>query len=190
MALLLMVLFGLSGCGTAPKPTSNPPPPDSGSKLRVGDFVYISFTDLPGGVTTQFRDQKVRVSDDGMITLPYNVRVQAAGKPIQDVEAEARAKYVPDYFQQLTVIIKPEERFYFVGGEVKAPGLRPYYGNMTVLRAIDTTGGFTDFARRTNIEVRRENGTVDHVNWNKARKNPKLDLPIYPNDHIIVPKGI
>jgi protein involved in polysaccharide export with SLBB domain len=61
---------------------------------------------------------------------------------------------------------------------------------MTVLRAIDTAQGFTDFARKTSIEVRRVDGRTEFVNWKKARANPKLDLPIYPNDHIIVPKGI
>jgi polysaccharide export outer membrane protein len=155
----------------------------------VGDFLYVSFTDLPGIAAGQFRDQKIRVPDSGMITLPYNVRVQAAGRTIPQLESEARAKYVPDYFQQFTIIIKPEERFYYVGGEVKIPGLRPYYGNMSVLRAIDTAGGFTDFAKRSHIQVRRENGTTELVNWKKARKDAKLDLPIYPNDHIIVQKG-
>jgi polysaccharide export outer membrane protein len=163
---------------------------ETGSTLRVGDFITVSFTDVPAIVAAQFRDQKVRIPDDGMITLPYNVRVHAAGRKIPDLEASIRTNYVPGYFQNLTAIIRPDERFYFVGGEVRNPGPRPYYGSMTVLRAIDTAQGFTDFARRTNIEVRRENGTTEFVNWKKARKNPKLDLPVFPNDHIIVPKGI
>jgi len=190
MALLLMAFVGLAGCGTTPKSGVIPPlDTNSGSMARVGDFLYVSFTDLPAIAGGQFRDQKIRISDDGMITLPYNVRVQAAGRPFSEVEADARARYVPAYFQQFTIIIKPEERFYYVGGEVRIPGLRPYFGNMTVLRAIDTAGGFTDFAKRSHIEVRRENGKTELVNWKKARKDSKLDLPIFPNDHIIVTKG-
>jgi len=160
------------------------------SMLGVGDFITVSFTDVPAIVAAQFRDQKVRIPDDGMITLPYNVRVQAAGRKIPELEAAIRTNYVPGYFQNFTAIVKPEERFYYVGGEVRNPGPRPYIGNMTVLRAIDTAQGFTDFARKTSIEVRREDGRTELVNWKKARKNPKLDLPVYPNDHIIVPKGI
>jgi protein involved in polysaccharide export with SLBB domain len=163
---------------------------ESGSTLRIGDFITVSFTDVPQIVAAQFRDQKVRIPDDGMITLPYNVRVQAAGRRISDLEASIRTNYVPGYFQNLTAIVKPEERYYYVGGEVRVPGPRPYIGNMTVLRAIDTAQGFTDFARRTHIEVRHESGKTDYVDWKKARKDPRLDLPVFPNDHIIVPKGI
>ena len=61
---------------------------------------------------------------------------------------------------------------------------------MTVLRAIDTVGGFTDFAKRSRIELRRANGEVHMINWDKARKNPKLDLKVYPNDQIFVHRRI
>jgi protein involved in polysaccharide export with SLBB domain len=61
-------------------------------------------------------------------------------------------------------------------------------GEMTVLRAIDTVGGFTDFAKKTRIELRRANGEVHVINWDKARKDPKLDLKVYPNDQIMVPR--
>jgi len=164
--------------------------PDTGSTLRVGDYISISFTDVPPIASQQFKDQKIRIPDDGMITLPYNVKVQAKGKTIPELEADIRVKYVPGLFQNFTAIVTPQERVYYVGGQVRAPGRQPYIGEVTVLRAIETAGGFTDFARRSNIEVRRQNGTVQRVNWNKINQNPKLDLQIFPNDYIIVHKGI
>ena len=163
---------------------------DSGSTLRVGDYISVSFTDVPGVVANQFKDQKIRIPDDGMITLPYNVRVMAKDKRVPELEADIRTNYVPSLLVNLTAIVTPQERVYYVGGQVRAPGRQPYIGEVTVLRAIETAGGFTDFARRSNIEVRRQNGTVQRVNWNKVTRNPKLDLKIYPNDYIIVHKGI
>jgi polysaccharide export outer membrane protein len=77
-----------------------------------------------------------------------------------------------------------------VGGEVKNSGRFPYLGEITVLRAIDSAGGFTDFARRNAIELRRASGESHTVDWKRAKKNPKLDLPIYPNDQIIVPQRL
>jgi protein involved in polysaccharide export with SLBB domain len=62
-------------------------------------------------------------------------------------------------------------------------------GEITVLRAIDTAGGFTDFANRKNIELRRATtGEKVRVNWHKAIKDPKLDPQVYPNDQIVVHK--
>jgi polysaccharide biosynthesis/export protein VpsN len=204
--LLLFMLGVISGCSSAPPRggsalpgssaaagtnTNSPVLGDTGSTLRIGDFITIAFTDIPVGpaTTTMTREQRIRIPDDGMITLPYNVRVQAAGRSTSQLESEIRVKYVPDLFQSLTAIVTPEARFYYVGGEVKLPGKQAYVGNVTVLRAIETAGGFTDFARRSNIEVRRSNGKVEHVNWKKARKKSSLDVDIFPNDHVIVPRG-
>jgi protein involved in polysaccharide export with SLBB domain len=62
---------------------------------------------------------------------------------------------------------------------------------MTVLKAIQTAGGFTEFAKRTKVQVTRANGHKEKpVNYDKAVKNPKLDLPIYPGDQIFVDKRI
>jgi protein involved in polysaccharide export with SLBB domain len=58
--------------------------------------------------------------------------------------------------------------------------------NLTVLRAIDTAGGFTDFAKRRQIELRRENGDRIYIDEKKAREDSVLDLPVLANDHIIV----
>jgi polysaccharide export outer membrane protein len=163
---------------------------DTGSTLRVGDFITVAFSDIPPATAMMTREQRVRIPDDGMITLPYNVRVQAAGRSTSQLESDIRAKYVPDLFQSLTAIVTPDARFFYVGGEVKGPGKQPYIGTVTVLRAIETAGGFTDFARRSKIEIRREDGAVEYVNWKKARKRPKLDVQIFPNDHVIVPRGL
>lgn len=180
----------------APVPYSNvnvnpnamtPQTPSSGI-LRAGDLVRVTFSDIP----QPMQPVEIRLPADGRITLPYNVTVIAVNKSVSQLQEEIRNAYVPKWFVRLTVNIITEERFYFVGGEVKSPQRQPYFGeNMTVLRAIDSVGGFTDFANRRKIELRRAaDGKVYKIDWNKAVRNPSLDLPVYPNDHITVPRRV
>ena len=158
------------------------------SVLRVGDPLTISFTDLP--FVNSMHDQKVRIPEGGTITLPYNVRVVAAGKTAPQLEKDIRDAYVPKLYVNLTAIVNTEERFFYVDGEVKQPGRQIFSGELTVLRAIGTAGGFTDFANRRKIQLRRQNGQVFYINWNKALEHPEVDLPVYPNDHIVVNRSI
>ena len=114
------------------------------------------------------------------------MNVYAIGKTVSQLQDEIRNMYVPKLFVLLTVNIKTEDRVYYVGGEVRQPARQPYIGDITVLRAIDSVGGFTDFANRKKIELRRANGDVHIIRWDKARTNSKLDLKVYPNDQITV----
>ena len=154
--------------------------------LRVSDLVTIDWFDTPSPIA-QYRE---RIRDDGKLILPHNVIVQAAGRTTAQLQDEIRSAYVPKLFNYLTVTVKTEDRVFFVGGEVRVPNRQLFQDGITVLRAIDTAGGFTDFANRGNIELRRGNGQIVKVNWKKAMRNPKLDPVVYPNDQIIVHKRI
>lgn len=156
------------------------------SRLASGDLIKVAFSDIPSPPPSM----EVRIPEDGRVTLPYNMNVYAIGKTVSQLQDEIRSMYVPKMYVRLTVNIRTEERFYFVGGEVRSPNRQQYLGDMTVLRAIDTVGGFTDFAKRSRIELRRANGEVHIINWDKARRNPKLDLKVYPNDQIFVHRGV
>ena len=209
-SLLLGTLLVVSGCKNTDHnaalaerfgSASNPPSPAASaastnghssalptefSRLRVGDLVMINFSDVerpPGKV-------EVNIPDSGVITLPYNVKIKADGKTTTELENEIRSKYVPALYIALTVTVRTDMRVYYVDGEVKnMRGALPYVGEVTVLRAIANAGGFSDFANKKNIELRRLNGQRFVINYYKALKDPTLDLPVYPNDHIIVNKG-
>ena len=176
-----------------PPPPGNPPVPGpsdnagGSSLLRVGDSVSITFSDTPQAILAA--PLVTTVGEDGRITgLPLGVTVQAAGKTPAQVQEDIQKAYVPRYYRNLTANVKSDLRFYYVGGEVRLPNRQQYAGDMTVLRAIDTAGGFTDFAKRSKIELRRANGQSFTIDANDARKHPKLDLPVYPNDQVWVPK--
>lgn len=161
-------------------------PSDTYSKLRVGDLIIVTFSDQVNPPPRQ----ELNIPDTGFVTLPYNVKVQAVGKTTTELERDIRDAYVPAIFVSLTVTVRTDMRSFFVDGEVKQPSRHNYVGVMTVLRAITTAGGFTDFANRKKIELRRQDGQRFFINWKAALNDPSLDLPVYPNDQIIVHRGI
>jgi len=155
------------------------------SMLLPGDQIVITFSDMDRPP----QQQLLNVPETGVITLPFDVHVQAIGKSTTQLEKDIRDAYVPSIFVKLTATVKQERRAFFVDGEVKTPGRQEYFGQMTVLRAIGTAGGFSDFANRKKIEVRRASQRFI-VNWYKALDHWEEDIPIFPGDHIIVKRSI
>ncbi|WP_050785838.1 polysaccharide biosynthesis/export family protein [Pedosphaera parvula] len=154
--------------------------------LHVGDKVTVSFSDIINAVQPITQP----VKDDGSITLMYNQKFQAAGRTISDIEKEIHDRYVPAYYVNLTANIAIEERFFSVGGEVKSPNRQVYSGRITVTGAIDTAGGFTDFAWKSRIRLTRANGKQITVNYKKALEDPKKNPEVFPGDQVYVPKSI
>src|SRR6266511_502214 len=160
---------------------------DSIDFLRPGYKVTITFSG--------FRDappkHEEKIREDGYISPPVLDRpVLASGKTIGQLQEELRNLYVPDYFKTLTVTVTTEDRFFFVGGEVKKEGPLPYLPGMTVLKAIQHAGGFTEYAKRRKVRITRSDGRQETINYDKALRNPKLDKPIFPDDRIDVDKRI
>ncbi len=152
-------------------------------KLRNGDLVTLTFQNGPDLPT-----HEERIKDDGTITLKHIGAVQAEGKTVGELQRDVHAKYVPKFYPNLVVTVRAEDRFFFVDGEVKIPNRYVYAGQQTVLRAIATAQGFTDFADRKKVELTRVDGKKFIVDCNKAQKKPELDLPVYPGDRIMVPR--
>ena len=84
--------------------------------------------------------------------------------------------------------VRLHDRFFYVDGQVKQPSRQEYRSDITVLGAIAAAGGFTDFANPKKVQVIRANNQKVTVNCEKAKENPVLDLPIYPNDRVNVPR--
>lgn len=195
LAVLLAVLGG--GCGTptsgrASSPTAGGAPPVAPPMgmgpdvVRVGDKIEITFADIPELYPTMVQ----RVRDDGSITLPLGVRVEAAAMKASELQDAIQQAYVPKYFKRLTVAVKLEERVFYVGGQVRSPNRYVFLGEMTVLGAIKVAGDFTEFAKRTAVKLTRANGTEIKVDCKKSLKNSKYDLPVYPGDKIDVPRKV
>src|ERR1051325_1014518 len=156
-------------------------------QVHVGDKLVIIFSDTPQPMVP-FEET---VRDDGMITLPHEKKIKAAGKGKGELADEIRALYVPGIYRKLTVSIKTEDRFFTVSGEVRTPNRLIFSGTMTLLKAIASAGGFTEFANKRRIDIIRTTGAKEKCDWIKAQENPnRYDVPIYPGDQIHVHRRI
>ena len=157
-------------------------------EIRIGDTLNISWLDIPEPIT----DKSFVVRNDGKVNLPFLGSVQTANKKFGEFEKEVQSAYIEKkIYRQVTVVVKPGERFYSVGGEVKAPGRQQYVGQTTVLRAIVTCGDFTEFANKRKVEIIRASGEREIMDCKKARENPKKsDRPICPGDAIFVQRSL
>src|ERR1700735_11302 len=136
----------------------------------------------------------VPVRPDGRISLPLLNDVQAAGLTPAALAAQltdSLKKYVTN--PQVTVIVTAinSQRVYLLG-EVTRPGAFPMIPGMTVLQAISSGGGFTQYARTKSIYVlRNENGKQVKYPFNYkdvlGGKKPEQDIALKAGDTVVVP---
>jgi polysaccharide export outer membrane protein len=138
--------------------------------------------------------RRVPVRPDGKISLPLLNDVQAAGlSPAQlsSVLTEGLKKFINA--PQVTVTVSEiNSRRVYITGEVAHAGAFPLLPNMTVLQALSSSGGFTQFAKTKAIYVLRiEDGKqVKHpFNYKDVRagKNTDQNILLLPGDEIVVP---
>ena len=136
----------------------------------------------------------VPVRPDGKISLPLLNDVQAAGLTPPQLAAQitdSLKKYVTT--PQVTVIVTTinSQRVYILG-EVTRPGAYPILPGMSVLQALSSAGGFTQYARVKSIFVRRfENGKEVKYPFNYKDvingKKPEQEILLKAGDTIVVP---
>jgi len=150
----------------------------------LGDQVIVIFSD------TSLQPHEERIKDDGTITLHLIGTVKAVGKSPGELQKEIQELYVPKYYQpgRLTITVKSQERAYYVGGEVRNPNRYIYSGAITVTKAIQTAGDFTDFANMKKVRLTRADGKNITVNCKKAQEDATLDPPVFPGDKVHVPR--
>jgi polysaccharide export outer membrane protein len=136
----------------------------------------------------------VPVRPDGKISLPLLNDVQAAGltpMQLQNNIREGLKKFIAD--PQVTIIVTQiNSRKIFVLGEVARPGTFAMLPHMTVLQAISSAGGFSQFAKESGVYVlRTENGRQITLPFNYKEvvkgKRPEQNIELKPGDTIVVP---
>jgi protein involved in polysaccharide export with SLBB domain len=86
-------------------------------------------------------------------------------------------------------VLVAQRRFIYVGGEVRNPGRFPWSEDMTLMKAINTASGFTDYANRQKAQLTRE-GKLETYNCEELQRNPSKDPVIRPGDSITIPRSI
>lgn len=78
----------------------------------------------------------------------------------------------------------------YVSGEVKNPGSFPYNRDLTLLRAVTLAGGFTQWAKKDKVDILRDTPQgapkVITVDVTEVEKGKREDVPLLPNDHVVV----
>src|SRR5262245_34025307 len=71
-------------------------------------------------------------------------------------------------FKSRTITVVLTNPVVFVGGEVMHPGRYDWIPGLTLTNAIALAGGFTDFADRRQLEIRRPTGVVERYSYRQV----------------------
>ena len=193
-AVVLCLLVGCSMFGGSPpskpkvKAAATTGEDEIMGRLRSGDQLSIRM-DTGQMPSSQAPPSEVTIDEDGNISLPLVGRIKAAGLTASELAERIQANYVPRYYVRCTVTVLVASRFFYVGGEVRSPSRFLWSEDTTLLKAINTAGGFTDYANRSKVQLIRSKETRV-FDCEELQRNPSKDVAIRPGDSITVPRSI
>ncbi len=129
------------------------------------------------------------IDDQGNIELPLIGQIKAAGLTTSELAEHVQSNYVPRYYVRCTASVLVAQRFFYVGGEVKNVGRFLWSEDTTLLKAIHTASGFTDYANRRKVQLVRGK-TTETYDCEDLQRHPAKDVPIRPGDTVTVPRSI
>lgn len=136
--------------------------------------------------------REMQVDASGRIAMPLVGTIDARGRTAaelaQAVEVALRGRYVRN--PEVTVNIKSSvSQVVTIDGQVIEPGLYPVTNQMTLLRAIASAKGLSEFARQEDVVILRTVGgrkMAGLYNIAAIRRGAYDDPPIYANDVVVV----
>ena len=172
-------------------------------RVKSGDTLAVEVLQDPA------LNRQVLVLSDGRFSFPFAGTLTARGRTIGQIEAaisDAIAdnfNAAPDVFVTVTPAIRPGSSsgtattatidIFFVG-EVGAPGPKTLPAGTTILQALSTSGGFTNFAATKRVQLRRtdSNGlqSVYEINYEALENGAQMrsDVALQDGDVILVPE--
>lgn len=141
--------------------------------------------------------QELKVGSDGKVTLHLVGPVSVAGLTERQAETMIRESYAKDVLVNpsvsLSVYANQQPGKVVVHGRVGKPGVYEFpegHKSMSILEAVGMAGGFTRYANRRTLQVRRiENGkaNVREIDAKRiATDKNAADFQILPGDVIMV----
>lgn len=142
------------------------------------------------GIPELTRD--VQVDASGRIAMPLVGTIDAGGKTAQELSASItdalRRAHVRD--PDVTVNIRESvSQVVTVDGQVTAPGLYPVTNQMTLMRAIASAKGLTEFGKQDDVVILRTVGgqrIAGLYSLEAIRRGNYADPAIYANDVVVV----
>ncbi|TCP29367.1 polysaccharide biosynthesis/export family protein [Sphingomonas sp. BK235] len=137
-------------------------------------------------------NQNIQVDASGRISFPLAGTIEAAGQSPAELaallEARLKAAYVRD--PRVTVnLTKIVSQLVTVEGEVKEPGIYPILGKMTLLKAVASAKGTTEFSKLEDVVIfRTVNGKSYAALYNlrAIRSGAYADPLIFSGDIVMV----
>lgn len=136
--------------------------------------------------------KELQIDASGRLSFPLVGVVEASGltpgELADELEKRLRGKYVRN--PQVTVNLEETvSQVITVDGQVDRPGLYPVIGRMTLMRAVATAGGTSEFAKLNDVVIFR---SVDSrqlaglYNLKAIRRGAYSDPEVFANDVIVV----
>ena len=169
----------------------------SGSdRLQPGDVVSITVYQDPK------LDRQVLIGPTGMISFPLAGQIRAGGLTPAELESVLKARLKGRFTEEpditvALVALKSEEADLkpkiFITGEVLRPGPFVMEQRLNLMQAIAVAGGFSPFAAKQRIQLRRKIDGVESLyvfNYNDffSGTNFENNINLRPGDVIIVPE--
>ena len=160
------------------------------AKHRIGprDILTISVFDLPE------LSQSVRVTDVGTISVPLIGELRAAGRTTRQLEHDLARALRKNYVHnpQVSVLLKNNNsRRVTIEGAVRAPGVYPLDGGLSLLQLIATARGLSKNAGSTAVILRKRAG-IRHArrfDVTRIRTGRSADPQLLAGDVVIVDRS-
>ena len=202
---VLLIVAALSACGrklplestqrlTVVQNSAGLPAPDRNdltaadrpSLIGPLDTILVDVFNVPD------LSREMQVDASGRISMPLAGTIDAGGKTAgelaEDIEAALRGRYVRN--PEVTVNIKSSvSQVVTIDGQVVEPGLYPVTNQMTLMRAIASAKGVSEFADQEDVVILRTVNSQKMAglyNVSAIRRGMYDDPPIYANDVIVV----
>ncbi len=160
--------------------------PENHYRLQSGDPVIVYLR----GIGREMDEVEDIVDEQGNISLPYLNEFRAVNKTTSDLEKDIRKAYIDGkIYRDVSINVVMPSQSYFIRGEVKQPGRYPIITGITILQAIATAGGYTEFASPRNVKLIRGQQSISY-NMNRIEKNPEKDIKVESGDVIVVDRSI
>lgn len=206
LVLATLSALALAGCGNKTPPLQTTPTlsvvedgalpsptrADQASTSRpylVGPFDKLKI-DVFG--IKEMSDREVTVDASGRISFPLVGSFEVAGMTPLEVEDQLEQRLQQSYIRapQVTVnLMETVSQVITVDGQVMKPGLYPVLGRMTLMQAVATAQGTSEFAKLEDVVVFRNSAGKRYAalyNLASIRRGYYDDPEMYAGDVVVV----
>jgi len=203
--IAMLAALGLASCAHGPRPLAGPnlavlpmtelPPPagiEANQQVRpyqIGPLDTVSI-DVYG--VEELSRREIQADASGRLAFPLAGTVEATGMTpdqlAREIENRLRGRYVRN--PQVTVnLSETVSQVVTVDGQVREPGMYPVVGRMTLMRAIASARGLTEYARVSEVVIFRNVGEqrlAALYDLGAIRAGRYADPEVFAHDVVIV----